>query len=177
MDLVDRVLAVREAGAVERSHNIPHLRSYDDARHSYGVACLCRLFWPKDMMLVVAALFHDTPERWTGDIPSQVLDRHPSLRRALAEEDKHISSALGLPSEHELGAGQWQRLRAADRLDFWLWTFDEESLGNRNVLQARSRIEQYMVSADTPEEVLKFMTDYNLRAKDGPLRLPEVFPW
>lgn len=174
MNMVDRVKAVREAGMVERCHTIPHLLSYTNARHTYGVACLIIMLWPEDDYLLRAVLFHDTPERWTGDVPGQVLHNNPDLKAALKTEDVRIMSRLRLPGEHMLSGIGYARFKAADRLEFWLWTWDEEAMGNRMVLTARATSEA-MISGDpdTPPEVLKFMAAYKER---GWSRHPEVLP-
>lgn len=173
MDNLERIRALREAGLVERCHVLPHLRSYNNAQHTWGVCCLLHIFWPEDPHLVTFALFHDVPERWTGDVPAQVLRANPALKTAFAGQDEMIMSALRLPCEHSLVDTDFVRFKACDRLEFWLWTWEEEALGNRMVLNAREEIESHMESdPHTPPEILNFMDAY---AEGGFQRHREIF--
>ncbi|QIG74932.1 hypothetical protein EVC26_011 [Rhizobium phage RHph_I72] len=170
--LTDRIRAVREAGAVERCHVIPHIRPYDNARHTYGVCCLLRLLWPESPQLVDFALFHDTPERWTGDVPGQVIRNNPDLGAVLKERDREITNLFKLPCEFDLNEIDFARFKACDRLDFWLWTFDEEAFGNRHVLNSRGEIERHIFNDPrTPQEVINLMNDFRV---EGWRRLPET---
>lgn len=171
MKLVDRIRAVREAGAVERCHTVPHLQRYSNGAHTYGVCVLLRLLWPDEPHLVDFALFHDTPERWTGDVPSQVIREHPMLRKALEKEDERISSKLALPCEHALGDADYNKFKACDRLELWLWTWEEEALGNKHVLNMRAELDVSLSSAITPPEVLSLIEEFR---QEGWRRLPEV---
>lgn len=145
---------------MERAHIIPHTRSYNNGYHSYGVATLCHLLWPDDPHLVVFALFHDTPERWTGDMPSTMIRVNDLLRTSLREEDERISSGLKLPSEHALAPEDFIKLKAADKLELWLWTYEEEALGNQMVLNCRSELDMVFDNdPNIPTEVLDVVTD------------------
>lgn len=171
MKLVDRIRAVREAAAVERCHTVPHARSYSNGAHTYGVCVLLRLLWPDEPHLVDFALFHDTPERWTGDVPSQVIRAHPMLRGALAQEDNRLSSLLALPCEHALNGADFDKFKACDRLELWLWTWEEEAMGNRHVLNMRAMLDESFAAPGTPSEVTDLIHQFR---SEGWRRLPEV---
>lgn len=164
MKLTDRIRGVREAGMVERAHVVPHLRPYSNAAHTWGVCCLLRLLWPGEPHLVDFALFHDVPERWTGDWPAQVIRRQPAAREALAQEDRRISTILALPSEHALSGQDFARFKAADRLELWLWTWEEEAMGNRMVLGVREELDKMFDAAaadgSLPPEVAAIITEF-----------------
>lgn len=139
---------------VERAHVIPHVRPYTVAQHTYGVCCLCQLLWPSQPHLLEFALFHDLPERWTGDVPGQVLNMTPALRKIFSEMDQDISMRFQLPSEHKLSKHDRACLKAADRLELWLWTYEEEAMGNRLVLGCRAELDTlFDNAADLPPEV------------------------
>ncbi len=175
MKLADRIRATREAGMVERAHVVPHLRQYSNAAHTWGVCVLLRLLWPDQPHLVDFALFHDVPERWTGDWPAQVIRNQPKAAEALEAEDRRISSRLAIPSEHALGHEDWVRFKAADRLELWLWTFDEEAMGNRMVLGVRAELDKMFNRAEAegtlPPEVAALIATFR---EEGWRRLPEV---
>ena len=82
------IIQSRCGGRVERCHVIPHLGSYSNASHSWGVAMLMHYLWPKDFpRLAIYCLSHDIPEAWTGDIPAPVAWAVPELKEALGTED------------------------------------------------------------------------------------------
>lgn len=137
MELSERIRYIREAGQIERCHMWPKVRPYANAAHTYGVCVLLRLLWPDERHLVDFALFHDVPERKTGDIASPTITRIPGLGDGLKGEERGVFAALALPDEHALSDGDWAKLRSADSLDLWLWTFEEEALGNQVVLSLR----------------------------------------
>jgi len=173
MKLTDRVRAVREASLVERCHNLPHHGSYNLGFHQYGVATLCHLLWPDNHALTVAALYHDQPERWTGDIPSQVIRDNPELAAVLARRDALISSTLGLPCEHGLGDVDFARFKACDRLEFWLWCQDQLAFGNQHILNALESTEETLANdPHTPPEVLNLFMDLR---EEGWKRHKETF--
>ena len=63
-DIIRRVQAIRECGHVERAHSTPHHGSYSNAAHSWQLAVLIILLHPApSARLIMAALFHDIPER------------------------------------------------------------------------------------------------------------------
>lgn len=171
MNLSDRVRAVREAAAVERCHTVPHIRPYSNGDHTYGVCVLLRLLWPTEPHLVDFALFHDVPERWTGDVPSPVIASHPMLRGALAQEDTRISSLLTLPCEHSLEGRDFDKFKACDRLELWLWTWEEEAMGNQMVLGVRRALDALFSQPGTPPEVVTLIETFRA---EGWRRLPEV---
>jgi 5'-deoxynucleotidase YfbR-like HD superfamily hydrolase len=141
MDLSDRIRYIREAGQIERCHLWPKVRPYNNAAHTYGVCVILRLLWPDDRHLLDFAMFHDVPERKTGDIASPTIGRIPGLVNALEAEERGVFKALALPDEHALSDDDWDKLRAADSLDLWLWTFEEEALGNQVVLSLREEMD------------------------------------
>ena len=141
MELSERIRYIREAAQIERCHMWPKLRPYVNAAHTYGVCVILRLLWPDERHLVDFAMFHDVPERKTGDIASPTIARIPGLGDGLKGEERGVFAALQLPDEHALSAEDWAKLRSADSLDLWLWTFEEEPLGNQVVLSLREEMD------------------------------------
>lgn len=163
METLDRIRSVREAGRVERCHLVPHLKEYNNAMHQWGVACLCRILWPEERQLVDFAMFHDVPERWTGDIPGQFLSGKHALRESLEHADTTIMEGIGLPCEHSMPLQDWLKLRAADKLELWLWTWEEEAMGNRMVLGIRKELDKMFDASDAegnlPKEVVAVLSE------------------
>lgn len=170
MKLNERVLATREAGAVGRCHTLPTIRSQDVAQHTYGVMCLLYLLFPRlALSLLPFALFHDFPERWTGDIPSPVKRQAgPEFQNWIIDREMEIASMFGVPSEHDLGPEMKAILVACDRLEFFLWATEEAFRGNGSIERAREEVRSYIISdPSTPKVVLDFIHDGKF------FRLPE----
>jgi 5'-deoxynucleotidase YfbR-like HD superfamily hydrolase len=138
--LYDRVRLAREGAAVERAHNTPHLMRYSVGQHSLDLVTLITLCWQVDhggqlprAELLVAAAFHDVPERITGDPPSPVKSKAAVLYGAM---DDNIQVWLGVqrPALDELTVEEETWLHAADRIELALWGMEEARRGNTAVL-------------------------------------------
>lgn len=174
LDNHTRLQAVREAGYVERCHVAGRTGDgYNLAQHQWGVSMICMLLWPGDHALLRAALTHDIPERWTGDIPGQVLGSNTVLRQQIEDQEKVIMACLDLPmNDGDMGL-EW-RLRGADRLDLWLWTLEEERRhGSKEFAGFRTLIERAWAETPPPDEVLAVVQ--GVSARNGWHRLPENF--
>ena len=148
------VVQARCGGATQRCHNIRHIGEYSNAAHSWGVAMLMWYLWPQDFpKLAIYCLSHDVPEGWVGDIPSPTLRHVPGLADSLKEIEAGINRDLGLPGERDgLTPEEHAKLKACDRMEFWLWTLEQRTLGNHFVIGAQSSVEQTM--QDMPEPAL-----------------------
>jgi len=141
--LSDRIKYIRESGMVERCHMWPKVgQSYTNGGHSWGVCVLIRLLWPEDRHLVDFAMFHDVPERHTGDIPSPTIKRLPGLADGLEKEERDVFLALQIPDEHSLSDADWVKLRCADSLELWLWCLEQEEMGNKSVSGMRREMDK-----------------------------------
>lgn len=152
-----RVLKLREAGHVQRCHTVPHHGSYSVAEHSWQAATLLIALHPDPSPdLLKAVLLHDVAERWTGDVPNyaKVADRH--LATALGNREQEIQRVLGVDLYLTTEDEWW--LKAVDVLELWLWTEDQDALGNQHVSRVRENIVEFMNShgAVLPREVLTF---------------------
>ena len=156
MNLLTRLIALREAGHVERCHTIAKVRPYPLASHLWGTSVIVQLLWPDDTELLKVALFHDVPERFTGDLPSTSiawLDVWEQLERC----EREIFSRLQVPCEHDLDEQTWTKLRCADNLELLFWTYEEEALGNRTLGPVRAalmeRFNRLEAEGNLPKEV------------------------
>lgn len=131
MNLLDRVMAVRTGGTVQRCHGIRHQGSYSVAEHTWGVLALLYLLYPDDYArLSPCVLFHDVPEAWVGDIPASTKKWNNVVKLAVSEMEARIMMWLQLPDEHELNASDHAKLKACDVLDLYLWVCEEVCGGN-----------------------------------------------
>jgi len=135
---------LRNAGHVRRYHTVQTVGHQTVAEHSFHVTLiLLHLTQGKaSAELLKAALYHDLPEVYTGDIPAtakwaspvlvnslklleDVFDEHHDLRVNLSEDDKRL-------------------LKFADMAELVMYSLDQLRLGNRNMLDIAERGVRYL---------------------------------
>lgn len=173
MNSIQRALAFREGGQTQRVHTFPHNREYNVAVHCYNALTLLYTIYPGEPStnLVKALLFHDTPERWTGDTPAPAKWASSELKEHLADLENKILKWLEV--EHyftQLTDREVEWLNAVDLLELYMWAHEQEAQGNTVAAKMISRIEQAFSERvnRTPIEVLKFIQNFTFE------RLPEL---
>lgn len=168
MQKADQVKAVREAGYVERCHGMRKIGHYSVAEHTYGVVSLLLLLHPgPSLRLIRAAQWHDSAERWTGDIPSPAKWAHAGLAQGDSELELDVLNHIGIKEHLDEEEECW--LRACDMLEFWLWMQEQLHMGNSTLEPLNTRLGFWWESrADRmPAEVMEIVRNYN------PDRLPD----
>jgi len=161
MTMAQKIIQARLGGKTERCHNIPHLGSYSDAAHSWGVAILMWHLWPEDFpRLAIYCLSHDVPEGWVGDIPAPTLRYVPGVAAALKPIEGNLNRAIGLPGEDELNEVDLAKLKACDRLDFYLWAREQFAFGNTFVQQSIIELERFFKETPLPPEAQKLFGEF-----------------
>ncbi len=145
--IIRRLQAIRECGHVERAHNVLHHGSYNNAAHSWQLVVLILVLHPAPpARLILAAILHDVPERWTGDFPGsfKAWIASPVLKAEIAKVESTIVNELdlshwfdGLPQDEKI----W--LKSCDMLEAWLWCKDQESLGNKHTGDMKDNIQNW----------------------------------
>lgn len=151
-----QIFAVREGGAVERCHVIPHHGSYNIAQHSWGVAVLIHQLFrdhPKRNEAIEIALFHDVPERWTGDMPSTVKHSCKTLREDMERVERIIATKLDIPCEHSASPDAYQMFKICDMLDLFLWAIEESANGNKRVEDMVEALVDWFCEKDRAKEL------------------------
>ena len=171
MDQIQRILAAREASAVERSHTIKHLGSYTNGQHSFDMLTLTlELRKETSAELMKAIVYHDLPERWLGDMPKSAKGQAPDLTERIyeleAEIDTHMGWTVDLTAEEE----RW--IHAIDRVEFLLWADDQVQMGNRHLEAMLERCYQWFEHnvERCPVVILDFLSSYKWQ------RTPDIFP-
>ncbi len=164
MNIVERALAIREGGQVQRAHTMQYDGPYNVAIHSYNALSLLLLLYPKtpSLGLIRAVMWHDVPERWTGDIPAPAKWASPKLKELLDKLEEKILKELGLEDLFKnLSQEELNWLNAVDLLELWIWSKEQIHHGNKNlILMAQRIIEVFNKRGDkTPNEVLHFIGD------------------
>jgi 5'-deoxynucleotidase YfbR-like HD superfamily hydrolase len=170
----EKLLFLREAGAVERSHACPHHGSYSIAQHSFQMAMIVLTYHPSPSLAVLeAVLLHDVHERVTGDIPAPARWSSPELKEA-----EHGLRDL-LRKKHEimleLPADEKAWLNSADRLELFLWARDQLAFGNRHIEGIIEELKSWFRESwsrvpDELKPVVKSLTDMTTwkRGSDRP---------
>lgn len=163
MDLLKKLRIVREAGHVERAHNVPHHGSYSVGKHSYDVVSILLLLHPSPSnQLIRAALWHDMPERFLGDLPAPAKWYNPKLNKQYQDAEQSVLDRFGehdLMSRLTLEETDW--LHAADRLELLMWADDQLALGNRHIEPLRANVIKWFEhhSGTTPAPILSILND------------------
>ena len=122
--------------------------------------------------LAVLAMFHDTTEIITGDMPTPVKYYSNVIRSAYSEVEnvacrellKGVPEELradyaGLLSEDKDEEKEWEFVKAADKISAWLKCVDERNMGNTDFFDAEESIRSTIDSIDLPE-VKYFMENF-----------------
>ena len=121
----------REGGFVKRCHARQMHREYLVGQHSFNVAGIIMTFCPSpSLALIKAALWHDVPERFTGDVPTPVKQLAPEIRDLLRLVERRVLTAVDEDFEDTLTDKEKEWLKAADMVELWLWAREEVALGN-----------------------------------------------
>ncbi len=114
--------------------------------------------------LALIAMYHDTAEIITGDMPTPVKYHSKLIRSAYSEVEKIACEELlnGLPeelrqdyasllTETESEAMEWNYIKAADKISAWLKCVDERNMGNTDFADAEKSIRKVIDDIDLPE--------------------------
>lgn len=160
----DQVIEVRAGGKVERCHVLPHIGSYSNAAHSWGVAMLMHHLWPEDFpRLALICLSHDVPERLVGDIPAPPLRHIPGLREGISNIEALTSYSLSLPAEANLSPEDHAKLKACDHLELWIWSQEQLSLGNQYAMECITTLEEVWETRPLPKEAERLLQKLKVR--------------
>ena len=151
--------AFREAGEILRCHTMGGGidSGYNIGNHCYN--CLSLLFVLNDnpsLNLIKAVLWHDTGERWLGDLPATAKWSYPEVAEKYEEAEKTVMRNLGVCYEDILSSEEMKWLKAVDILELWLWTQNQMASGNRKVESMRNQCEYCIENRDMPDIAMEF---------------------
>lgn len=176
---IEKILAFREAGQVRRAHTVTYLGEYNIAMHCYNALSLLLVLYPNNsdrfpsLNLIRAVLWHDTPERWTGDVPSPAKWMSPQLKDILSDVEVGIFKAIGI-KEYFTALTQEEQgwLLGVDLLELFLWTEDQYQLGNSPIINMQKKIQIKFAELETNNQIPKEIGDFRKRFQWK--RLPEL---
>lgn len=172
MNLIKKSLALREGGQTQRCHTMQYIGPYNVAIHSYNALSLLLLLYPTkppSVNLIKAVLWHDVPERWTGDVPSPAKIASITLKEALKRIEYRILYKLGMAEIfHNLTLEEEQWLNGVDLLELFMWTQEQVAMGNGSVNGMNDQIEKiFNARWDTiPTEVRNFYQEFEWSRTD-----------
>ncbi len=170
---LQRVLAAREASAVERSHTFRHHGSYTDGQHSFDMLTLTlELREDTSAALMKAIIYHDLPERWLGDMPHPAKQIMPKSALHMSVAENHIRNVLGWKETCMLTQEELEWVHIIDRVEFLLWADDQIQMGNRHLEDVLERCHRWFEdnSSGLPTSIAEFLHVYKWQ------RTPDVFP-
>ena len=143
--------AVREAGMIDRVHTVPHHGSYTNANHQHNCLSLLFILYPAgapSFNLIQAMHWHDTAERWTGDLPGPLKYTFPELSDLVDVVENRCFEYLGIVVDLDEDEYKW--LRAIDKIELWLWSADQITMGNQNAVEIQRTLYDLFMTGTIP---------------------------
>lgn len=136
------VQALMEASHVQRCHAMPTLTDAGLAKHQWGVASLALALCPEpSLSLIRACMWHDVPERWSGDIPGPARREFEELQTGENLVTWSVWHHLGHPApEDSLSEEEKWWLRFCDMADFYLFSCHEVRMGNSFMMRMKNEV-------------------------------------
>lgn len=134
---------VYESGRTRRYHANPLMAHLGQtvADHSWGmIALLFTLHHSPSVNLIGAVTFHDSEERWIGDIPFPFKSAAPDLVKRHEEVGQQFCRMKGIP-QFSLTEEEEKWLKFLDRLEAYMFAklhgaLDEEWVENNQILHS-----------------------------------------
>ena len=169
MHPTDRVTYLREASNVERAHTIPHHGSYTVGKHSYDAVMLLLALKPDaSRALIMAVLYHDLGERFTGDTPTPAKFMDGEFGKRLDQLEARAREFLSVNVELTNDERMW--LHAVDRVELLLWSKDQLAMGNLNAASIIGSLLSHISHMDMPQVVREFIESHEWT------RHPDILP-
>ena len=172
---LDRMKLIRRWGLMRNTvpeNDMEH--SLQTALIAHGISVLARVRYGREVdpeRVVMIALYHDASEVITGDLPTPVKYKNPSIQDAYGEVEAHAREQLldMLPNDMrpyfvnyvkpDESTYEWRIVKAADRISAYLKCIEEEKMGNRDFAHAKTSVLQSITMIDLPE-VQAFMAEF-----------------
>lgn len=152
---IGMIRMIRNGNKVKRYHTVDTLVPETVGHHSANVAHIvlaistdCR------KELLVAALFHDVAEQYTGDVPATAKWASDKLAKAL----KEVEESYSMNYAEDLTAHERCILKQADMLDLCFKCVEEYQLGNKTILPLARRGFQFLRD-NNPDPVTLYIVE------------------
>ncbi len=172
---LDRMKLIRRWGLMRNTvpeNDMEH--SMQTALIAHGIAVLAKVRYGREVnpeRVVMIALYHDASEVITGDLPTPVKYKNPSIQDAYGEVEAHareqlldmlpqdLRSCFAAYVQPDESTYEWKLVKAADRISAYLKCIEEEKMGNRDFAHAKTSVLQSITMIDLPE-VQAFMAEF-----------------
>ena len=153
--------------------------SLDVAVISHALATVGNIYFNKQNdaeHIAVLAMFHDTSEIITGDLPTPIKYYAPEIRDSYKKVEEVATNQLinELPEEmrkvyrtilKEEQNEEWKYVKAADRLSAYIKCIEESKMGNTDFVNAQNSIKKSIDEMKMPEIAFfieKFLPSYSI---------------
>lgn len=146
---------IYNGGKTKRFHTADTLTSQTVGEHSFGVAWLCHLIYPKaSKNLILAALAHDLAEHVVGDVSSPFKKAYPGVASALNELEISLLDEFEL--KFQLAEEEKLILKLADLIDGMMWAVRERRMGSLVAVEIYNNFRKYFWDLVKVEEYLTY---------------------
>lgn len=140
----------RDAADTLRYHTQRTLRSQTVGQHSFNMLMLIQLIAPDTRKEVLqAVMFHDLPEKFTGDTPAPIKRASPALKVLLDELEMDLTPLYRdfnlTPDEHAL-------VKWVDLMELAMFGLEELRMGNRFAEEVASNGLQWLIAVQPPND-------------------------
>ena len=157
----DRLALLLSAGKVHRYHQDGWGQLVGE--HTWRMLVVLLHFWPlASRSMVLAALYHDVAERYTGDMPSPVKCHSPQVLEAVRQMEQDFHEHLHISTTSELMVEDQARLSCADYLELCITCKERHGRRARQIYKRGSElVEEYArrLPSDEQAKVLNFIRD------------------
>lgn len=141
----------RDAADTLRYHTQRTLRSQTVGAHSFNMLMLLNLIAPDSRKEVLQAImFHDLPEKFTGDVPAPIKRASPALKVLMDELEMDLKPLYRdfnlTPEEHAL-------VKWVDLMELAMFGLEELKMGNRYAEEVAQNGLQWLIAVRPPNEV------------------------
>lgn len=172
MSYFDKAEWIRASGYTRRYHGWRIILEDQVGSHERNVAKLLVLLWPDaPKEAILYALGHDDAEWIVGDMPAPAKRRLPNytpeltFRTVFGDMEESVLYEAGLPLP--MVSPEWAfRIKLCDSLDGMLYSLQELSMGNRQIITCFQAFESYVSELLIKEPHPPAMEVYN-RAREA----------
>jgi 5'-deoxynucleotidase YfbR-like HD superfamily hydrolase len=118
-------------------------------------------------------MWHDTPERFTGDIPATAKWASPELKSLLTDLELRVAEHYDI--KVPLTRDEYMWLSCIDKLELLLWANEQKVRGDNRFEDMRQKIVKWFTEREVPVQINRILETYNptARLRDGiPARRP-----
>lgn len=148
-----------------RTENLAE-HSLEVAFIAHSLAVIGNTLYGKDYdegRVSLAAMYHDAPEIFTGDLPTPIKYYSPDIKKAYKDIEKAAAKRLSdsLPEEiahafvpylsGEVPQGEERLIKAADKLAAYIKCLSEQNSGNREFDTAAAQLKSTLDKMELPE--------------------------